>query len=377
METATQNQTLTVVDKETEQKQLEVAESKRGAWGELGVKIAKIDFQLQARAQQAIARLKTPKTIEEVVEAEGLLKEVKAEANAISIDRKSITGPVDKRLSELMLPEKSLAEPVKQVESAIIAVKKADEEKRRQENLKLEAKQKCREMLIMHKNNHDSIFKNNILERVNKVYVYALENISFAELEEFLKNIAIQRFKAEDFVIGYPKNTFVQYVTEDEYMVLCKECITMAYDSKQYLAIYENDLRAKFSDFEVALNNKAEALRQSEVEKANKAAEIAAQAQHANVAAKLDTIATANVAVTSTTKALKQSYAVDMPETVDSVMKIYTAFSANLSECLSELNVSKWFSLTPSQVTVALAKVKNKNEDFNPTGIIFKTVDKL
>lgn len=377
MKTATQNQSLVLVDKETEQKQLEVAESKRAAWGELGVKIAKIDFQLQARAQQSIAKLKTPKTIEEVVEAERLLKEVKAEANAISTDRKAITGPVDRRLAELMLPEKSFAEPVKHVETAIIAVKKADEEKRRQENLKLEAKQKCREMLIMHKNNQDSIFKNSILERVNKVYLYALENISLTELEEFLKNIAIPRFKAEDFVIGYPKNTFVQYVTEDEYMVLCKECITMAYDAKQYLAIYENDLRAKFSDFEVALNNKAEALRQAEQEKVNKAAEIAAQAQHANVAAKLDTIASSSAVVTSTTKALKQSYAVDMPETVENAIAILTAFTANLSLCLPELNVSKWFSFTPSQAAAALSKVKNKNEDFNPSGINFKTVDKL
>jgi hypothetical protein len=53
------------------------------------------------------------------------------------------------------------------------------------------------------------------------------------------------------------------------------------------------------------------------------------------------------------------------------------AFTANLQLCLPKLRVTKWMAFTPSQAAGALAKVKNDDNNFSPSGITFKKVDKL
>jgi hypothetical protein len=77
-------------------------------------------------------------------------------------------------------------------------------------------------------------------------------------------------------------------------------------------------------------------------------------------------------------KALKKAYEVDMPETFDSVMKIFSAFMANKQKCLEKVNIKKWFvSFNADSAAKALAKVKSDDNQFAPLGIVWKEVDKL
>jgi hypothetical protein len=353
---------------------VEVAQQKRTAWGELGVKIANADLQLQARAQQAIAKLFTPTKIEEVVKAEALLKEIKAEALAIQNSRKEITNPVNNRMSELMLPEKSFDEPLKKVEQAIISLKKSEQERQQKENQRLQELKNCREWLTTTRNNADAAFKNLNIDKVGKVYAHALGagDISLDMVPEYIK-FAIGRRTIAEFDYEFPKNTY-QLVKPEEFQAMCTELLV--FDASIYLADYENQLKAKFSDYAVALKNKEQALALSKQEAEKKTAEIQSQTQNANVAAKIESVAVTPV-VSVATKALKQSYAIDMPETVESVIAIMTAFTAHIDKCLPKLNVNKWFAFTPAQAGAAIAKVKTEDENFNPAGITFKTVDKL
>lgn len=351
-----------------------IANSKQGPWGTLGVKIAIEDFRLQSRAQNALATLITPTKIEDVAKAEAILKTVKAAGVAIKNDRLAITKPVDNRMSELMLPEKSFEEPCKKVEAAIIALKKADQARQLLENQKLDALKNCREWLTTTRNNTDAAFKNKILAKVGVVYEHALGKgeVDLEMLKDYLE-FAISRLSPLDYEALFPLNTF-QLVPAEQFQAMCQELLI--FDFNIYKADYTNQLNLKFSDYAVALGNKAQAVANSKKEAEEKQAAIESQKANSNVAAKLETIAITPV-VLGTNKALKQSYAIDMEENIQSVIAIMTAFTAHLDLCLPELNVNKWFSFTPAQAGTALAKIKTKDNSFNPAGIIFKTVDKL
>lgn len=358
------------------QEQLTQAESKRAAWGQLGVNIFNKDLEFQARAQASIAKLIIPSSIEEVAQAEAILKEVKAEGVALKNDRLAITRPVDTRIAQLTIPEKSFDEPTKKVEQAIIVLKKAEEARKQQEYKRLDELKQCREYLTTIRNNAESKFKQTNIDKVAAVYSHALGkgDISADMVTDYIK-FAVGRRDAVEFDCEFPKNTY-QLVKDEEFKAMCQELLI--FDSKRFINEYENQLKEKFSDYAVALKNKAQALANAEKEKKEKEAAIESEKNNANIAAKLESVATPVDAVLSTTtKALKQSYAIDMPETVESMIAIMTAFTAHINLCMPKLNVSKWFSFTPSQAGAALAKVKGDDESFKPAGITFKVVDKL
>jgi hypothetical protein len=368
-ETATENKSLVVIDNE-------MAEKKRSAWGNLGVQIYESEMKLQARAQQALAKIKIPTKIEEVANAEKLLKELKSEANAISTDRKAITSKFDDVSKRLMEPEKSFAPALEPMEKAIITLKKADQERQQKENLKHQKVAECREFLIKTKNNADAAFKTKINEKIAKVYEHALGKgeIDMDMLPEFILFAKTRMYEA-DFKIEYPLNTFSDYVTSDEYIKMCNEILIIS--AEPYLNQYKNDLDAKFVDYEVALKNKDQALAAAKQEQEAKAIEIKVEKVNADTTAVLQTMSVETPVVSMGLKELKQSFVVDMPETEDSVFKIAAAFAQYKHLTLPELNVTKWLSLTISQMATALAKVKTKDNAFAPTGIVFKTVDKL
>lgn len=372
METVTENTPATV---ELNQEQQVIAEKKKVLWADLGLSIYKQELALQAKAQQSLAKIKMPTRIESVVVAESILKEVKADQAAIQNERKLITSQFDTVAKRLMEPEKSFEGPLADLTNAIIALKKADEEKQRAARQKIEQTAKCREFLILTRNNADSAFKTKILEKINKAYEYALGagDVALADLPDFIV-LMLSKLTDLDFKIPYPLNSFSQFVTTDEFMALCKEILIV--DAKPYLAEYENELRQKFSDYEVAINNKAQALQLAQQEKEQKAQQISAEKVNADTAAKLESISVTPTVMT-TGKALKKSYEIDMPETVESMIAIMTAFTMYIDLCMPKLKVNKWFAFTPAQAAISLAKVKCDDNDFSPAGLTFKTVDKL
>lgn len=374
MSTTTAQTPATIVNHE------EVAEQKRGPWGDLGVNIYKVDIQLQLMAQSSLKKLADnfPKTIDDVIKAEAILKEVKAEGKSIQEQRLQITRPVDKRLAELTVPEKSFIQPVADFEKAIITLKRADEERQRAERQKNEEIAKCKEFLISTKNNADALFKQKINEKLEKVYKYALGDggVTMATLPDFI-DLAISRMTEADFKIPYPLNPYnTEYVPAELFIKMCNELLII--DSKPYLAQYENAVRAKFVDYEVALSNKELALKQAEDDAKQAAANIESEKMNANTAAKLQSMASTMAVVSTGTKGLKKVYEVDMPDTMESMIAIMAAYIAHI-DLTSQKNtgVNKWLSFTPAQAAISLAKVKNDDPNFQPALITFKTTDKL
>jgi Glu-tRNA(Gln) amidotransferase subunit E-like FAD-binding protein len=129
----------------------------------------------------------------------------------------------------------------------------------------------------------------------------------------------------------------LQYATHQEFNQILNEVWKIK--PADYVALFATELEKKFSDYSVAYLNKQQALQLAKEEQERRLQEIAQQKQQTEIAATLDSVSTDMSIEPSGLKALKKAYEVDMPETFDSVMKIFSAFMANKQKCLEKVNI--------------------------------------
>jgi hypothetical protein len=208
-----------------------------------------------------------------------------------------------------------------------------------------------------------------------QAFAKALEsNKKPEEKQDYMDRVCF-RVKESDFLIETP-NVQLQYATHQEFNKILNEVWKIK--PADYVALFATELEKKFSDYSVAYLNKQQALQLAKEEQERRLQEIAQQKQQTEIAATLDSVSTDMSIEPSGLKALKKAYEVDMPETFDSVMKIFSAFMANKQKCLEKVNIKKWFvSFNADSAAKALAKVKSDDNAFAPLGIIWKEVDKL
>jgi len=357
---ATQNQAILVQKKE--------------AWGQMGIAVYQAEQSLSLEAQNALNNITLPTKIEEVPEAEEMLKEIKKACTTITIKRKEITSKFDDVTARLMAPEKSFADPVKQLSDAIIAVKKSYQiEQDKLRNI-ADEKQRCREFFQNKKIEAESKLENKLFDGVSRCYENALQsNIEPKDIAHY-KDMSCNAITDKMFLATPPQFTH-QFITGEDVLSIASEVWVI--DSSSYVTRFATEIESKFSDYDVAFANKAQALANSKKEEADKQAEIEQAANQQKMAVKIEAAVSQPVVETVDTKALKQGFIVDMPENVESVLMIMAAFSANLNLCMQYLKVTKWFSFTAQQAATALGKCKCDDNAFAPSGIIFKQIDKL
>ncbi len=348
---------------------------KRMNWADLGEAVHYLELKLQAQAQASLAKIKIPSKISEIAEAEATLKEIKKEKTQTETYRKTATSRLDSITTRLMLPEKSFELPVKNLESAIITIKKADEEKRKEVDKKNAQIKECREYLVNHKNAAISSFNTKIINKVDAAYTYSLGdgNITVEGLPKFLET-ASGAFKIGDFTIIAPANSF-SLINKDEYTDLLNELL--ANDPNPFILDYQTKLRHKFSDFEIAINNKVQALELARKEKEDQEKRLAEEKLNAEIAAKLSAIAITPVVNESPVKDLKSAWKIDMEENLENSVLVITAFVSNISIIKPMLKVNKFDSFSVGQMKTYLCKCKTQDSNFNFTGLIFKSIDKL
>jgi hypothetical protein len=354
--------------------QKSIASQKGAAWQKFGITLSTAEFQLQAKAQQSILKIKMPQNIKDVPEAESLLKEIKQNQKSIETDRKSLTTKLDEVTSRLMLSEKSLIDPIKNLETKIIEIKKEEEKRLGLENKKIDEKKSLKEKLINIVNEHNLICLNKIQEIVFKAYNHALGegNISLVELPEFIVKCE-NRLKASDFTLEL-KPMSISLISEIEYLEIVKETVNIGTD---YIEVYKNELKKKFSDYDVAVNNKEQAIKiakEKEIEERKKQEE---EKINKDIAAKLESMAIMPDLFTQETKALKKVYKVKMEESPENAIRILSATISNWDKCSSKIGVKKWFQLSVTNCIVALEKIKNEDNTLSITGIVFEEESKL
>jgi len=353
----------------------EVLATKKASWSKFGEAVYTTEIDITNKAIVAKSKLVLPTKIEEVPDAEALLKHLKSEKKVIEDTRKNVTSKLTDFSARLMEPEKSMDEPIKALETAIIGVKKVEEAKRQAQLDKSEEAKRIVEFLKNAVASFDANCKSIINNKIAEKYRIALEerNIQPEQKDAYLEECCAE---VNESTFPIPKiDRKPIHNSVEEFEALKKEHFVI--DRDEYVRMFANEIEAKFFDYAVAFSNKAVALKQAEDEKAKKAQEIADAQQHQAVANKLESVAQAVTVDTPMTKALKKSYAIDMPETIESALLIQAAFVSNLQSCLPKMRVTKWFDLKVSQCGDALAKLKCDDNNFQPSGINFKEVDKL
>jgi len=356
------------------QEQTQVIAQKREAWAQMGEAVYRSELTLQIQAQAALSDIVLPSKIEDVPAAEDRLRSIKSSMAAITNNRKTITSKFDDVTARLMLPEKSFAEPIKMLSDAIINVKRDYEAEQSKKRARFDEIKRCQDHYRNEKIRIEAEMAAKVNNLVTRCYEHALnKDVKAADVVAYL-NTAKASVTADQFPIQVRPFT-PAILTAEECQAVCQD---LAKIDQQYFAdLFARDVDAKFSDYAVAIANKAQALQLAAEEEKRKAVEIGQQQQQQQVAAKLESAATPSSVEPVITKALKQSFEVDMPETVESVLAVFGAFSANIHLCMPKLKVNKWWSFTPAQAAAALGKVKCDDNNFAPAGITFKVVEKL
>ncbi len=354
----------------------EILIEKRKVWSDMGEATYKKELQLQGKAQQLIAKLITPTSMEDVVQAEEMLKEVKREAKLLQGERNAITSKFDALKERLMLSEKSIDAPVLAVTNAIITIKQAHEQQQRKVQAKADEVRRLREGILLTKNEIDASFKNKVVELVAAAYTNALTtkvdpNKIGAYLNEQNAKVDVRNF------VFVPTTPALVYVTKEEYTTMYNELFDL--NNQTYVDLFREQLDIRFDDYSIAFNNAEQALKIATTESEEKKAEITSEKNVVAVAAKLEAAASPVVQpeLSFDTKGLKKSFEVDMTESLENSIIVMGAFVANVEKVKHMMKVNKWDSFNIGQMKNYLGKLKSADNNFQSNGIIWKEVSKL
>lgn len=367
----------TEITKQSNDQQVAIEGQKRKAWGDMGVIIYRQELQLQVSAQASLSKLEVmPAKIEDVPAAEAALKEVKADCVKLTEERKKITSKFDEVTQRLMGPEKSFSTPILEFSNQIIKIKKDHEISEKKKKDKLDEYSRIKQNLLIAVSNIDAEYKRLVNEKVNTAYLFAFENsVKPEEKADYMDRVCF-RISEKHFTPQVPDASKLGvYNTPLEIQTLINEVFVVK--PSDYVALFAVELEKRFEDYDVAFNNKQEALKIAQEELVKKNNEITDNQQNAVVSATLECVSTDIAVEPSGFKALKKSYEVDMPETFENAMKILSAFMANKTKAAEKTTVKKWFSFNADSAGKALAKLKSEDNSFAPVGITFKEVDKL
>lgn len=354
--------------------QVSLVEKKMGQWASLGKSFAISEMEIANDVANLLKRIVIPTTIEDVPQAEAILKNLNSEKLRIIERRKETTSVLDSYIAKRMAPEKTITEPLAKLSEAIVALKTAHEKKQQEVELKAKEVVRIKEYLLNHVNSFDANCRTKIADLISASYKHALGagNISTNDsLKEFLVKVEA-RITDKDFIYN-PVMPKLVYNNDEEYSNFVAD-ISIPTD---YVSLFKEDLKKQFSDYEVAYHNKEKALELEKKAAAEKALAIEEDKKNKDIAAKLAAMAVPKAEViVPGLKALKKSYVIDMEETIENRDKILGAFIANKVECDAKLGITKAFNLSVNNMIVALQKLKNDNNVFDVSGLIWKEVSK-
>jgi len=349
---------------------------KKKQWAEVGLVVHNANISLQTKAEDLKARLIAPTSIDQVTEAEGVLKEINGELNALIAERKVTTSRFDKVSEALMKHEKSVKESIPAFQNAIIKLKQEAEKIKNAERAKEEAIRKAKEDAIKFVNESFKKMQDLVAVRCQEAYEFALNNPKTKKsIEESKIASYIEKCKAKltekDFTLVKPDNI------SQENFDAAKLFVDMP-EPKDLLAYWDKQMNVKFEFYTVALKNKEAAIQASQKAKEEADRLRAEELSQRNVAAELEAASmSSEVTIDNGIKDLKKKYEVDLEDTEQNAILIMTAFVTNFGQVKDGVRVTKWSNLSVSQMGAALAWLKNKDDRFEFGGIKFKLTDKL
>ena len=366
-----------------ENNQIAIIEKKSVAFAGYAVESHNLLSSLQTEAAKVVANLSDlPTKIEQITDAEAILKQSKAKQKEIAASRLAQTSKLDKFFENFSAPEKSILATIPVYEQAIIKLKNEKSTADQVEANKVAELKRLKESFLIHVNNTKAAHESAIADYVATRFAYALKNAKDATtiivdktnmpLDDYIFKCMGTK-KAKDFEITIPPCSS----THHDISVVWRDTVfDNAYlDGKLMIGKFEGDLKDKFKYFGIALKDKEKALAHNE-NQVNEAKELAvAQAEQQNVGAKLSVTASA-LDNGPAVKPLNEKFEIDMPSSEKNAITIMVAFTTNIDKVRGKVKAD-WMKLSVAQMGAALAAVKNDDNNFSVSGITFKTIQKL
>lgn len=350
-----------------------VLKARAASWSGFGVELYKKEIQLQLAAQEIIAKLITP-TKEQLKEAEQAVATVKKELEALIDERKVPTERFKKVAQRLMEPEKQVEQAVNKIQEGILKVKqelKADEKAADDKRKELVAIAEQTRVYVA--DMHASILKA-LAKLINDAYKHALEvDMPVTEVPAFIAKVSA-RVNAGTTTTPLPQPKFKHNTKEDVDAEVAKHF--KPWTPEQYIQGFTIDIEKKFFDWELALKNKPQAEKLNTNEYTETVAAIDELKERETMTARLDAIAMP-VETAPDVKPLKEVYKLEEPETIEQALEIINAFTINRALCIPEMRKIKPMNIGIKQMIAALEAVKNADNAFEVTGLLFKKIDKL
>lgn len=355
----------------------EIVSKKQIAWGKFGVSLHHNELSLQAQSQQIVNGIVIPKKYEDITAAEEALKIAKQKHLTLINDRKKITDTIDGVKSRLMQPEKSIEEPIAKATAEIIKLKKEKEDTDRKARLKLDEAKLIKEKIVMYVADNDAALLQSHAKLISDSYKHALQSIAPENILPFIDKVK-KRITIPTQTIPPPKFTaqHYSYHTKEEIELLVIENFKPK-PPQEYVDGFSADVDRKYFDYQLAWNNKSQAAELDEKEFEETKIAIEKEKNSNIVAAKFQTIS--SPAQVEDGKQLKRLYKINMDETFYNAYLINTAYLSNIELCEPNLRIKNEnaFNLGIKQMIAALEKVKNDDNNFNFTNIVFQEVVKL
>jgi small-conductance mechanosensitive channel len=351
-----------------------IEQKKATAWSTFGVQLYRKEIQLQLLSQQIIAKLVTPQTPEQIQQAEQALATVKKDRDALIEQRKEKTEHFRNVTNRLMQPEKNIDTEIVKVEAALLKVKQQEKNKEKEKSDKeKELKAIAEQTRVYVADMHASILKA-LAKLINDAYKHALEiEKPVTDIPAFIEKVTA-RVNASTTTTPKPKPAFKFNTQEDVDAEIEKNF--SPWQTQQYIDGFKIDIEKKFFDWGNALKNKPLATELNDTEFTETVAAIDENKERETISAKLDNIAEA-VTETAVGKPLKEEFTLDEPETIEQAIVIINAFTVNRALCIPEMRKIKPANIGVKQMISALEAVKNNDNNFAVTGLVFKKVDKL
>lgn len=327
--------------------------------------------QLKLNADAELAKI--PAVVTDIAAAETTLKFAKKSQADINSLRLEKVKPINAMIAELMTFEKDLADPIKELETKIIAAKKIKEAAENAARLKDAEIAQYQSYIDRCVADTEAAFSTYINSQVLAAYNHALGagNIAVDKKESFIDEVCKKRGTESNFThsikpFDWKYNTPATVQNDDILLKLASP--------KTYADQFRAKMIEQFMDYDLAFQNKEIALKRAKEEADKEAAEIQQTQTMANTMANINAVAT-DLVVDDGIKALKKSYVVDVAESWEEARKISIAFWSTVKN-FKDLRM-KPFNITPQQMADYLGKMKTEDNNFEISGIKWKEVEKL
>lgn len=361
------------------QEEQALVDQKAESWKGLGRNSAIAELEIKENVKNLIARIKMPENINDVPVAESTYKNLRSEYLRIEEDTKKVTSILDKICDRYRSHLKSSQPKLKEFYDKIVSIKNNHEAEEAKKGEKEKEITKVKEYLSNQVNAFDAKCKSDITKLVSDYYTYALSSVGLPKYNTVGKiNEYISKIKEKITIMNFVYNPAILkglvHVTEEMYAGLLEDVEILT----DYVALFQSELDKKFAFYENDRQNAEKAIELSKKEAADKEAAILEEQKNKDIAAKLHATAeqTPEVVVPGL-KALKKTFAIDMPENMENAMTILAAFIANKQSCEPKLKLKNAYNLSINNMIKALEAMKNEDEAFDVSGLVWKEVSKL